>query len=226
MLSVCICCTHLFKSTLVHWTWEALPNSLKVTSDREILCMFLPKPSETCADTRGLCHPGEQQTWQIYHWFSGLFTDDSRFTQSSRDRYQRVWRLCGEWFGACNSFQCARFGDGLLRLRHICRGLCRCQRASLERDHQTYGWCSGVLVDVARLHNFWIMKELLLLTYVARSLQRPFWWYMMPTSWSKSILKRGNSRSISIISTAAVYGWHILSSLLYGPLKCQQIKRS
>lgn len=97
----------------------------------------------TRADTPGLCHPREQQTWQICHWLPGLFTDDSRFTLGTHDRRERVWRLCGEWFGACYSFQCARFGDGWMRSRHILGGLHRSQCASQSSDLRLVQWALG-----------------------------------------------------------------------------------
>lgn len=94
----------------------------------------------TCAHTPRLRHPGEQQTWQICHWLPGLFTDDSRFTLSTRER---VWKLCGEYFGACYSFQWARFGDGLLRTRHIfgeLHGSLTCQSGKRSSDLWLVQW--------------------------------------------------------------------------------------
>ncbi|KAL0195346.1 hypothetical protein M9458_008918, partial [Cirrhinus mrigala] len=54
----------------------------------------------------------EHQDWQIHHWCSVLFTDESRFTLSTCDRRDRVWRRRGERSAACNILQHDRFGSG------------------------------------------------------------------------------------------------------------------
>ena len=54
----------------------------------------------------------EHQDWQIHHWRPVLFTDESRFTQSTCDRRDRVWRRRGERSAACNILQHDRFGGG------------------------------------------------------------------------------------------------------------------
>uniref|UniRef100_A0A8K9XZR7 Transposase Tc1-like domain-containing protein n=1 Tax=Oncorhynchus mykiss TaxID=8022 RepID=A0A8K9XZR7_ONCMY len=54
----------------------------------------------------------EHQDWQIRHWRTVLFTDESRFTLSTCDRRDRVWRRCGERSAACNILQHDRFGGG------------------------------------------------------------------------------------------------------------------
>nr|ABV31711.1 transposase [Salmo salar] len=54
----------------------------------------------------------EHQDWQIRHWRPVLFTDERRFTLSTCDRRDRVWRCCGECFAACNILQHDRFGGG------------------------------------------------------------------------------------------------------------------
>ncbi|KAL0161626.1 hypothetical protein M9458_045351, partial [Cirrhinus mrigala] len=54
----------------------------------------------------------EHQDWQIRHWRSVLFTDESRFTLSTCDRRDRVWRCRGERSAACNILQHGRFGSG------------------------------------------------------------------------------------------------------------------
>uniref|UniRef100_A0A4W5KGK7 Tc1-like transposase DDE domain-containing protein n=1 Tax=Hucho hucho TaxID=62062 RepID=A0A4W5KGK7_9TELE len=54
----------------------------------------------------------EHQDWQIRHWRPVLFTDESRFTLSTRDRRDRVWRRRGERSAACNILQHDRFGGG------------------------------------------------------------------------------------------------------------------
>uniref|UniRef100_A0A674F3C8 Uncharacterized protein n=1 Tax=Salmo trutta TaxID=8032 RepID=A0A674F3C8_SALTR len=52
----------------------------------------------------------EHQDWQIRHWRPVLFTDESRFTLSTCDRRDRVWRRRGERSAACNILQHDRFG--------------------------------------------------------------------------------------------------------------------
>ncbi|KAL0147803.1 hypothetical protein M9458_056880 [Cirrhinus mrigala] len=54
----------------------------------------------------------EHQDWQIRHWRPVLFTDESRFTLSTSDRRDRVWRRRGEHSAACNILQHDRFGSG------------------------------------------------------------------------------------------------------------------
>ncbi|CDQ78348.1 unnamed protein product [Oncorhynchus mykiss] len=54
----------------------------------------------------------EHQDWQICHWRPVLFTDESRFTLSTCDRRDRVWRRRGEHSAACNILQHDRFGGG------------------------------------------------------------------------------------------------------------------
>uniref|UniRef100_A0A8C7V9S8 Transposase Tc1-like domain-containing protein n=1 Tax=Oncorhynchus mykiss TaxID=8022 RepID=A0A8C7V9S8_ONCMY len=54
----------------------------------------------------------EHQDWQIRHWHPVLFTDESRFTLSTCDRRDRVWRHRGEHSAACNILQHDRFGGG------------------------------------------------------------------------------------------------------------------
>uniref|UniRef100_A0A8C7P566 Transposase Tc1-like domain-containing protein n=1 Tax=Oncorhynchus mykiss TaxID=8022 RepID=A0A8C7P566_ONCMY len=54
----------------------------------------------------------EHQDWQIRHWRPVLFTDEGRFTLSTCDRRDRVWRRRGERCAACNILQHDRFGGG------------------------------------------------------------------------------------------------------------------
>ncbi|KAK3521550.1 hypothetical protein QTP70_013078 [Hemibagrus guttatus] len=54
----------------------------------------------------------EHQNWQVHHWCPVLFTDESRFTLSTCDRCERVWRSRGEHYAACNIIQHDRFGGG------------------------------------------------------------------------------------------------------------------
>ena len=44
----------------------------------------------------------EHQNWHVRHWRPVLFTDESRFTLSTCDRRERVWRSQGERYAACN----------------------------------------------------------------------------------------------------------------------------
>uniref|UniRef100_A0A674BHS8 Tc1-like transposase DDE domain-containing protein n=1 Tax=Salmo trutta TaxID=8032 RepID=A0A674BHS8_SALTR len=60
----------------------------------------------------GLAFAREHQDWQIRHWRPVLFTDESRFTLSTCDRRDRVWRRRGERSAACNILQHDRFGGG------------------------------------------------------------------------------------------------------------------
>uniref|UniRef100_A0A8C6P7W2 Transposase Tc1-like domain-containing protein n=1 Tax=Nothobranchius furzeri TaxID=105023 RepID=A0A8C6P7W2_NOTFU len=54
----------------------------------------------------------EHQKWQVCHWRPVLFTDESRFTLSTCDRCERVWRRKGERYAACNVVQHDRSGGG------------------------------------------------------------------------------------------------------------------
>uniref|UniRef100_A0A673XQW3 Transposase Tc1-like domain-containing protein n=1 Tax=Salmo trutta TaxID=8032 RepID=A0A673XQW3_SALTR len=54
----------------------------------------------------------EHQDWQIRHWRPVLFTDESRFTLSTCDIRDTVWRRRGERSAACNILQHDRFGGG------------------------------------------------------------------------------------------------------------------
>ena len=54
----------------------------------------------------------EHQNWHVRHWRPVLFTDESRFTLSTCDRRERVWRSQGERYAACNIVQHDRFGGG------------------------------------------------------------------------------------------------------------------
>uniref|UniRef100_A0A8C7QJN8 Tc1-like transposase DDE domain-containing protein n=1 Tax=Oncorhynchus mykiss TaxID=8022 RepID=A0A8C7QJN8_ONCMY len=54
----------------------------------------------------------EHQDLQICNWRPVLFTDESRFTLSTCDKCDRVWRRRGERSAACNILQHDRFGGG------------------------------------------------------------------------------------------------------------------
>ncbi|CDQ71251.1 unnamed protein product [Oncorhynchus mykiss] len=60
----------------------------------------------------------EHQDWQIRHWHPVLFTDESRFTLSTCDRRDRVWRRRGERSAACSILQNDRFGGSLTATRY------------------------------------------------------------------------------------------------------------
>ena len=113
-------------------TGWALPEPYRMTSSRPLEWMSLPKQSETDfmrvasgRDVPVLCpvltaqHRGarlafaiEHQNWHVRHWRPVLFTDESRFTLSTCDRRERVWRSQGECYAACNIVQHDRFGGG------------------------------------------------------------------------------------------------------------------
>uniref|UniRef100_A0A8C7CMG2 Tc1-like transposase DDE domain-containing protein n=1 Tax=Oncorhynchus kisutch TaxID=8019 RepID=A0A8C7CMG2_ONCKI len=106
----------------------ALPEAYKMTSSRPQMCMCLLKRSETDSmraqrpqvgvvltaqhHAGRLAFAREHQDWQIRHWRPVLFTDESRFTLSTCDRCDRVWRRRGEHSAACNILQHDRFGGG------------------------------------------------------------------------------------------------------------------
>ena len=56
--------------------------------------------AQHCAARLGFAR--KHQNWQVRHWRPTLFTDESRFTLSTCDRRERVWRLRGEHCAACN----------------------------------------------------------------------------------------------------------------------------
>lgn len=117
-------------------------------------------PEGPTSTSGGLClqpetMPPRRAAWQneqICHWLPGLLTDDSRFTLSTCDRHERVWRRCGERCAVCYIFPCDRLGDGWWGLgRGILRRLRRPPRANLGYDHRTRCWQSGLWVpSVAR----------------------------------------------------------------------------
>ncbi len=57
---------------------------------------------------------------QIHHWCPVLYTDENRFTLSTCDRCESVWRCRGECYGVCNFFQHEWFGSGSVM---VCGGI-------------------------------------------------------------------------------------------------------
>src|SRR4029434_10043444 len=80
---------------------------MRVASGRDVLSVLT-------AQHRGarLAFAIEHQNWHVRHWRPVLFTDESRFTLSTCDRRERVWRSQGERYAACNIVQHDRFGGG------------------------------------------------------------------------------------------------------------------
>ncbi|CAJ0938635.1 unnamed protein product [Ranitomeya imitator] len=69
--------------------------------------------AQNCAGRLGFAT--EHQNWQIRHWRPVLFADESKFTLSTCDRRDRVWRCRGER-SDCNILQHDRFGSGSVRI--------------------------------------------------------------------------------------------------------------
>ena len=112
-------------------TGGALPEPYKRTSSRVPVCMFLTKPSETdtmrwhegptassgtCAHSPAPCSSIgiRQRAPEVAGppLAAVLFTYASRFTLSTSDRREGVWRRCGERYAACNIIQHERLGIG------------------------------------------------------------------------------------------------------------------
>uniref|UniRef100_A0AAY5LCZ4 Tc1-like transposase DDE domain-containing protein n=1 Tax=Esox lucius TaxID=8010 RepID=A0AAY5LCZ4_ESOLU len=71
--------------------------------------------SGTCAHSPAPCSSigiRQRTTRMVCHWLLVLFTDKTRFTLSTSDRRERVWRHSGEHYAACNIIWHDRFGDG------------------------------------------------------------------------------------------------------------------
>ena len=111
----------------------ALPEPYKMTSSRLLVCMFLAKLSNRLhEDGMRAQHPlmgpvltaqhhaaqlafaREHQNWQVRYWHPVLFTDGSRFTISTCEKRERVWRRRGERYAVCNIIQHDLFGGGSL----------------------------------------------------------------------------------------------------------------
>ncbi len=81
----------------------------------------------------------KHQNWQVRHWHPVLFTDESRFTLSTCDRRERVWRSCGECYAACNIVQHEPFGGGSVM---VWGGI------SMERHTDLYRLDNGTLTAI------------------------------------------------------------------------------
>ncbi len=67
-----------------------------------------------------LAFASEHQNQQVHYWRPVLFTDENKFTLSTRDRCERVWRCCGECYAVCKIFQHEWFGSGSVM---VCGGI-------------------------------------------------------------------------------------------------------
>ncbi len=54
----------------------------------------------------------EHQNWQVCQWRPVLFTDESRVTLSTSDRWEMVWKSRGAHYAACHIVQHDQFGGG------------------------------------------------------------------------------------------------------------------
>jgi len=109
-------------------TARALQNDLKQAtgvnvSDQTIRNRLIEGGPEGQTSSRGpsahcrycgarLAFANEYQNWQVRHWCLVLFTDEIRFTLSTCDRSERVWRSRGESYAAHNIVQHDRFLGG------------------------------------------------------------------------------------------------------------------
>jgi len=101
------------------------------------------------------------------HWRTVLFTDESRFTLSTRDRFKRVWRSYGERYAACNIIQYDRFGggsvmvlggismEGRTNLYRLDNRTMTATRYQNEIHCQTLCWCSGSWVHQWKTPGSW-----------------------------------------------------------------------
>ncbi len=79
------------------------------------------------------------QNWQVCPWRSVLFTNETRFTLSTCERCERVWRSCGECYAACNIVQHDRSGGGSVM---VWGGI------SMEGCTDLYSLDNGTLTDI------------------------------------------------------------------------------
>ena len=85
----------------------------------------------------------EHQNSQVRDWCPILFSDESRFTLSTCDRRERVWRHRGERYAACNIIQqevvrlnAGAVGPGFLLVQ-------RALGSSWCSGPRVFSWCSG-----------------------------------------------------------------------------------
>ncbi len=76
-----------------------------------------------------LAFANKHQNWQVHYWRPVLFSDESRFTLSTCNRRERVWRSRGEHYATCNIVQHDRLvvdqwwsGEGRTELYRLDRG--------------------------------------------------------------------------------------------------------
>lgn len=68
------------------------------------LVLHTARVTVTTANGAQLAFGIHYQIWQIC-WCPVLFTDKSRFTLSTRERGERIWRRCGKRYAPCNIIQ-------------------------------------------------------------------------------------------------------------------------
>lgn len=95
-------------------TARALQNNLQQAANVHVSAQTVRnRPHEGGMRARGcLAFAREHQDWQICHWRPVLSTHENRFTLSTCERCDEVWRRCGECSAACNILQHDRFGSG------------------------------------------------------------------------------------------------------------------
>ncbi|KAJ8332478.1 hypothetical protein SKAU_G00422670 [Synaphobranchus kaupii] len=101
----------LQRATRVHVSDQTVRNRLHdggMRAQRPVVGLVLTAQHRAAR----LAFAREHQNWQVRHWRPVLFTDESRFTLSTCDRRERVWRCRGERYAACNIIQHDRFGGG------------------------------------------------------------------------------------------------------------------
>lgn len=179
------------------------------------------------------------QKWQMWHRLPDLFTDDSKFTLSTCDRHERVWRHCRTGFAARYIFLVWQVCWWVVLGKDILGGLEWPLSPSLGWEHQTQ-WCSGFSVpSVAwcgwstlagpgwrrncchwltclflRPESKWASWDLVNAFSITRSLRRPSRRWAMPLPGPNRSLEKQKGSLNSTISTTAVYRWCMLPSLL------------
>ena len=93
----------------------------------------------------------EHRHWQLRHWRTVLFTDESRFHLSTCGPRVRVWRQPGERYSACNVVQYDRFGGGSVM---VWGGICLDSRTDLYVVHggslTAARYCNEILLPIVR----------------------------------------------------------------------------